>query len=168
MSAGNLCLVPGTALASSTQVITGVLAGEEDRDGIGRMMRTAMRYNVKINGACMLLFVARAGPVVSMFYKGDSSGMDVSVTGFRFYALCMFFLRCQSDIPQFLSEFRAEDGSLCYHDVRQFCMSRFNGTFPGQLIWDTGCLALLCDRGGTDFSCDAVAFSDEKQREKRI
>lgn len=91
MSAGNLCLVPGTALASSTQVITGVLTGEEDRDGIGRMMRTAMRYNVKINGACMLLFVALAGPVVSMFYKGDSSGMDVTVTGFRFYALCMFF-----------------------------------------------------------------------------
>lgn len=91
MSAGNLCLVPGTALASSAQVISGVLSGEEDRTGITRMIRTAMRYNMIVNGACMLFFLALARPIVWMFYKGGTSAIDMTVTGFRFYVLCMIF-----------------------------------------------------------------------------
>ena len=91
MSAGNLCLVPGTALASSTQVISGVLTGEEDRAGITRMIRTAMRYNITLNGTCMLFFLALARPIVGMFYKGGSSAIDMTVMGFRFYVLCMIF-----------------------------------------------------------------------------
>ena len=91
MSAGNLCMVPGTALGAAAQVIAGVLSGEEDRAGIGRLIRAATRYNLSINGGCMLFFVLFAKPVVSMFYKGGSSGMDTAVMGFRFYALCMIF-----------------------------------------------------------------------------
>ena len=91
MSVGNLCLVPGTALASGVQVVSGVLSGEEDRVGILRLMRTAMRYNAAVNGACMLLFLIFARPVVSMFYKGGMPAADMAVTGFRFFALCMIF-----------------------------------------------------------------------------
>ncbi len=91
MSAGNLCLVPATALGSTTQVIAGVLTGEEDRSGIVRLMRTALIYNVVVNCVCMLLFVIFASPVVSMFYQAGSAGTDITVAGFRFYCLCVFF-----------------------------------------------------------------------------
>ncbi|OON84868.1 hypothetical protein BXO88_15180 [Oribacterium sp. C9] len=91
MTVGNLCLVPGTALASGVQVVSGVLNGEEDRVGIIRLMRTAMCYNATVNGACMLLFLIFARPVVSMFYNGGTSAVDMVVTGFRFFALCMIF-----------------------------------------------------------------------------
>lgn len=91
MSVGNLCLVPGTALGSAVQVITGVLYGAEDHTGIKRLLRTAVRYNVIVSGGCMLFFILFAKPAVSMFYKGESSGMDMAVTGFRYFALCMIF-----------------------------------------------------------------------------
>lgn len=91
MSAGNLCMVPGTALGSSAQVIAGVLTGEEDRAGIGRLIRTAMRYNIWVNGGCMAFFFLFAGPVVSIFYNDASVSMDLAVIGFRFYALSMIF-----------------------------------------------------------------------------
>ena len=91
MSAGNLCMVPGTALGSSAQVIAGVLTGEEDRDSSVRLIRTAMRYNIWINGGCMIFFCLFAKPLVSIFYNGSSASMGTAVIGFRFYALCLIF-----------------------------------------------------------------------------
>lgn len=91
LSAGNLCLVPGTALSAATQVMTGVLYGEEDREGLTKLMRTAIRYNIFVNGAVMLTFFAAAGPMVSLFYQGDPDAIGMTITGFRFYTLCMVF-----------------------------------------------------------------------------
>ena len=90
ISAGNLCLVPGSALGTSTQVISGVLCGEEDRSGIRRLLAEAARYNLIVNGSCMLAFLLLARPIVSMFYTGGSS-VELTVIGFRYYTLCMMF-----------------------------------------------------------------------------
>ena len=90
ISAGSLCLVPGSALGSTTQVISGVLCGDEDRGGIQRLLKAAMRYNLIVNGMCMVIFMLLAGPIVSMFYNGEASA-DITVTGYRFYTMCMIF-----------------------------------------------------------------------------
>ncbi len=91
LSAGNLCMVPGSALSACTEVLTGELFGEEDRGGLVDMMRTAMRYNLVVNGAVMLVFFAAAGPIVGLFYRGDAALLGTTVTGLRFYTLCMVF-----------------------------------------------------------------------------
>ena len=91
MSVANLCMVPGTALSSSVQVISGILYGEEDRTSLKQLMRAAMQYNVVVNGACTLLFLLAAEPLVNMFFNGDSAAIVTTVAGFRMYTLCLLF-----------------------------------------------------------------------------
>lgn len=91
LSLGNLCMVPGSALGSATEILTGVLSGEEDRSGLVQMMRTALRYNLLLNGAAMLMFLAGASPLVGMFYQGNVQMLQTAVTGARLYALSMLF-----------------------------------------------------------------------------
>ncbi|MBQ8687236.1 MAG: ATP-binding protein, partial [Ruminococcus sp.] len=50
-----------------------------------------MKYNVIVNGACMVFFMCLAQPVVSMFYNGDSAAIATTIAGFRLYTLCMIF-----------------------------------------------------------------------------
>lgn len=91
MSAAGLCMVPGTALGSSVQVISGILYGEEDCTGLKRLMGAAMRYNIIVNGACTLAFLLLSGPLIRMFYSGDSAALTTTIVGFRLYALCLIF-----------------------------------------------------------------------------
>lgn len=91
ISAGNLCLVPGTALASAVQVMNGILSGEEDRSGIMDMMKTALRYACVVNLILTGVFIALAHPVVSLFFQGNPDTLKLTVTGLRLYSLCMVF-----------------------------------------------------------------------------
>jgi len=91
MSLANLCMVPGTAISTTTQIITGLFCGEEDRIGIKRLIRTASKYNITVNGVGMILFLIFAKPIVNLFYNGQASGIDITVMGFAFYALSMIF-----------------------------------------------------------------------------
>ena len=91
MLTANLCMVPGTALGSSTELIAGVLNGEEDRLGICRLMSAALRFNLAANGGCALVLLLSARPIISLFYQGDSASMALAAAGFRFYVLSMVF-----------------------------------------------------------------------------
>ena len=90
-SAANLCLVPGSALADAAQMLSGVLCGEEDREGIVQMMRTGLRLCILINIPLMILFQFTAGPLVGMFYRQGSGAISLVVSGFRFFTLSMVF-----------------------------------------------------------------------------
>lgn len=102
MSAANLCMVPGSALGASTQMITGVLYGEEDRRQLTGLMRAAMRCNLLLNGGGTLLFLALAAPIAGLFYKGSPDGLRLAVAGFRFFALSMGFYGLNSTLRSFL------------------------------------------------------------------
>ena len=102
MSAANLCMVPGSALGASTQMITGVLYGEEDRRQLTGLMRAAMRCNLLMNGGGTLLFLALAAPLAGLFYRGNPEGLRLAVAGFRFYALSMAFYGLNSTVRSFL------------------------------------------------------------------
>ena len=101
MSAANLCMVPGSALGASTQMITGALYGEEDRRQLTGLMRTAMRCNLLVNGGGTLLFLALAAPITGLFYRGSPDGLRLAVTGFRFFALSMGFYGLNSILRSF-------------------------------------------------------------------
>lgn len=90
-SVANLCLVPGSALADTAQMLGGVLCGEEDREGIIRMMRTGLRLSVLINVPLIILFQFTAAPLVGMFYREGSGAISLVVSGFRFFTLSMVF-----------------------------------------------------------------------------
>ena len=102
MSAANLCMVPGSALGASTQMITGALYGEEDRRQLTGLMRTAMRCNLLANGGGTILFLALAAPIAGLFYRGNPDGLRLAVVGFRFFALSMGFYGLNSILRSFL------------------------------------------------------------------
>ncbi len=89
MSMANLCLVPGSAIADTAQVMAGVLCGEEDRRGIVQMVRTALKVAVLVNGTAILLFELSAVPLVGLFFNGSAEALPLTVIGFRFYVLTM-------------------------------------------------------------------------------
>ncbi len=91
ISIGYLCLVPGSAICDTTQILAGVLCGEEDRTGIVQMMETGLRYCLFVNIFGIALFQFTARPLVCMFFSGATDTLDLSVTGFRFFVLCMPF-----------------------------------------------------------------------------
>ena len=134
LSAGNLCLVPGSALGTSTQVITGVLCGEEDRSGIKSLLKTAARYNLIVNGLCMLVFFLLARSIVSLFYTGASPA-ELAVTGFRYYTLCMVFygvnLIMRSYCQGSSQSAKAIVITLCDCFVAPLCMAVLLGALSG-------------------------------------
>ncbi len=91
LSAGHLCLIPGTAISSTTQIFAGVFYGEEDRKGLESVLDTALRYAVLVDVALVLLFELFASPVIVLFYTQGAEGLSLAVAGFRLYALCMPF-----------------------------------------------------------------------------
>lgn len=91
MSAGNLCLVPGSAICDTVQILTGVLCGEEDRKGIIRMVRSALKYCVLVNITLILVFQLGAAPFIGLFFSESPDTEALAVAGFRFYVLCMVF-----------------------------------------------------------------------------
>ena len=90
-SMGNLCLVPGSAIADTAQMLGGVLCGEEDRKGIVRMMDAGLRLSLLVNFPMLILFQLLAPSLVSLFYQEGAGSMGLVITGFRFYTLCMIF-----------------------------------------------------------------------------
>ena len=90
-SMGNLCLVPGSAIADTGQMLGGVLCGEEDREGIIQMMKTGLRLCIMINVPLIIIFQFAASPMAGMFYREGSGSINLVVAGFRLFTLSMVF-----------------------------------------------------------------------------
>jgi anti-sigma regulatory factor (Ser/Thr protein kinase) len=89
LSTGNLCLVPGSAISDTSQILAGILCGEEDRTGIVNMMKTGSRFCLLANGVGILLFQIAARPLVGMSFSNATDTLELTITGFRFFVLCM-------------------------------------------------------------------------------
>lgn len=91
MTAANVCLVPASAISSTVGTLTGVLFGEEDRQGLISMMKSAMMYNLVVNGIFLVLMFVFASPVVSLFLEKGATSVDLTIQGFRLYVFCIMF-----------------------------------------------------------------------------
>ena len=86
-TASVLCMAFGSGIGQSTSVITGVLAGEKDADGIRSLMREAMRTALVMNGLLTVLMFAAASPVMGVVLRGDMATHETAAFGFRLYSL---------------------------------------------------------------------------------
>ena len=87
MSAMALAMSIGIALAATVAMLTGVFAGEKDRHGLVDMMGLSVRYSIIFCGICSAVFIIFAGPIISLFFKGDVSVFDDAVLGLRIVVL---------------------------------------------------------------------------------
>ena len=86
-TASVLCMAFGSGIGQSTSVITGVLAGEKDAEGIRSLLREAMRTALVMNGLLTILMFAAASPVMGIVLRGDMTTHETAAFGFRLYSL---------------------------------------------------------------------------------
>ncbi len=87
---GGLLYAVTGGLAAATRLLVSVYAGEEDRAGIVRIMKTALKRGVLMVCGVAVLVICLAVPLTRVFYRDPSSEVFVLTTWiFRIYPLCM-------------------------------------------------------------------------------
>ena len=86
-TASMLCMAFGTGIGQSTSMITGVLSGEKDVDGIRALMREAIRSAVVMNGVLTVVMFAAAPSVMGVILHADAATYSMATLGFRLYTL---------------------------------------------------------------------------------
>lgn len=90
-TASVLCMAFGTGIGQSTSVITGVLAGEKDAEGIRSLLREAMRTALVMNGLLTILMFVAAPSAMGVVLHGDKAIHGMATFGFRLYSLSIVF-----------------------------------------------------------------------------
>lgn len=87
---GGLLYAVSGGLAATTRLLVSVYAGEEDRDGIVRIMKAALYKGVPIVCGVALLTACLAVPLTRMFFRDPGSSVFFLTKWlFRIYPLCM-------------------------------------------------------------------------------
>lgn len=86
-TASMLCMVLGSGIGQSTSLITGVLAGEKDVEGIRTLLREAMRTALIMNALLTILMFSAAPSVMGAMLNGDGAAHGMAAFGFRLYSL---------------------------------------------------------------------------------
>ena len=79
------CISTGTGGVALT--LSGILYNEEDRPGLGELLRLLVRWSVVLGAATLALLMVLAGPLASLFIKEAGKGRTMVETGLRLFAL---------------------------------------------------------------------------------
>ena len=87
---GYLLYAVTAGLAAATRLLVSVYIGEEDRESVIKVVRTALLKGVPIVCAVSVAVIALAGPLTYIFYKDTSSNVYYLTEWlFRIFPLCM-------------------------------------------------------------------------------
>ncbi len=81
------CISTGTGGVALT--LSGVLANEEDRDGLGELLRLLARRAVVLGAAVMALLLAFAHPLAALFMPEAGESQSMAILGLRLFSLGM-------------------------------------------------------------------------------
>ena len=89
-SCGSLMFAISSGIASATRLMSSVYYGEEDREGLHAVLRTALTNGVLIVSGVSFLVFALAGPVTSLFFRDPASEVyGMTRLLFRIYPFCI-------------------------------------------------------------------------------
>ena len=74
------------ALSSATQMITGILIGEQDKNSILRLMKLSLKYSLRIS-LIMTAVVLLAAPIIAELYTKDAATYQMTLEGIRWISL---------------------------------------------------------------------------------
>ena len=78
--------------ASTLMSFTSMLMGEEDREALGSVQKTALKHSLRITCLAAALIFVFSGPIAVLFVKnGDPSVISIAGESIRFFALSMPF-----------------------------------------------------------------------------
>ena len=83
----NVCYAFGSGVGSIALMLGGILYGEEDRQSIYTVVRTAFRYALILDAAVIALFMLIARPAASLFIANSPETLDIAVRGYRIFLI---------------------------------------------------------------------------------
>ena len=86
-SGGAVFLTVGQGIGSANQMITSVLAGEEDVLSLEQLMKTSLRVSLIGNGILTLIALVVAAPYSALFFSGSEAELALAARALRMYVL---------------------------------------------------------------------------------
>lgn len=83
----NVCYAFGGGVGSIGLMLGGIFYGEEDRNSIYTVVRTAVRYALVIDIAVIAIFMIIARPVAALFITNDPGTLTLTAHGFRLFLI---------------------------------------------------------------------------------
>ena len=84
---GSLLGITAAALGRAVVMVTGVLYGEEDRDGIRKIIRLAISYSAKLQIIILLITMMFAHVLCGIYLQDAPVAVDMAAAGLRIYAI---------------------------------------------------------------------------------
>ncbi len=119
-SAGGILFCVGTGIGSAVSVLTGVYAGEEDGDALRRMIKTALRYSLLLNGAVTLVVLLLAKGMIFLYFGTGWEYFRTAVTGLRLYALCTVIHSVDLTIRGYYQSMKMQKMSIFFGFLHNF------------------------------------------------
>lgn len=85
-SAMNMAMSIGSGMAAAVSVLTGVFAGEKDRQDLITLIKLSVVYSIIMNAICIIAFLIFSGGIVSLFLKDEALLADAQA-GLRIVVL---------------------------------------------------------------------------------
>lgn len=83
----NVCYAFGSGVGSIALMLGGIFYGEEDRNSIYTVVKTAVIYALVLDAAVIAVFMLIAKPVASLFIADDPSVLSLTAHGFRLFLI---------------------------------------------------------------------------------
>ena len=92
----NLCYSFGTGVGAITLMLGGIFYNEEDRKGIGSIIKLGLKYSIIIDVIVVAVIFVLAGPIVNMFLNATGGGegaetVALATIGLRIFVLSILF-----------------------------------------------------------------------------
>ena len=134
MSIWSIAMSIGTGLSGTVSVLAGVCAGEKDREDLIRVFNLSVKYSTIFNGICMVIIIALAGPLVSLYFKGDSGvladarlGLMIMVTNLILFSINFCIRSYYQTMKNGMASFHALFNTLLSTAALAFVLSRVAG-----------------------------------------
>ncbi len=134
MSIWSIAMSIGTGLSGTVSILAGVCAGEKDREDLIRVFNLSVKYSTIFNGICMVIIIALAGPLVSLYFKGDSGvladarlGLMIMVTNLILFSINFCIRSYYQTMKNGMASFHAFFNTLLSTAALAFVLSRVVG-----------------------------------------
>ena len=108
-----LALSISIGLASTVSMLTGVIAGEKDRQDLVELMKLSIKYSIIMNGICIIVYTIFAKPIASLFLRGNPQILSDAALAHRRLKPCSIFNKLLHQILLSGDEDTAGHASCC-------------------------------------------------------
>ncbi len=97
----NICYCGGAGIGSVALMLSSVFYSDDDRESLGSVVRTMVRYSLIINIAVIAFVMIFAPGMVGLFLRENAQATEMAVTGTRLFSLSLIFCSLNTSFKNF-------------------------------------------------------------------